>query len=105
MLDKLVDNAVEFTQPGDRIEVTIEETAGSVLLQVTNPGPYLPDNMRDELFDSMVSVRKGNADKHLGLGLFIARIIAEGHGGKIAAENVAGGVRFTVSLPLHSADK
>ena len=104
MLDKLVDNAVEFTGPGDRIDVSVDSSASSASISITNPGTPLPDDMRGELFDSMVSVRTDDADKHLGLGLFIARIIAEGHGGNIAAENVEGGVRFTVSLPLRSAD-
>jgi signal transduction histidine kinase len=105
MLDKLVDNAIEFTGVGDRIDVAVVESSGAVLISVTNPGPPLPDDMRDELFDSMVSVRKGDADKHLGLGLYVARIIAKGHGGRIHAENVEGGVRFTVTLPLRSAEQ
>ncbi len=55
--------------------------------------------MRTQLFDSMVSVREGGDDKHLGLGLYVAKLIAEGHGGTIAASNDTDGVTFTVSLP------
>jgi signal transduction histidine kinase len=47
----------------------------------------------------MVSMRSGKDSKHLGLGLYVARLIAEGHGGRIVANNVDGGVRFTVDLP------
>ncbi len=47
----------------------------------------------------MVSVRGGD-DRHLGLGLYIAKLIAEGHGGRIDAANVEGGVEFRVSLPV-----
>jgi signal transduction histidine kinase len=47
----------------------------------------------------MVSVRDNNRDKHLGLGLFIARLIAEGHGGSISADNIDGGVMFQIRLP------
>ena len=54
--------------------------------------------MRGQLFDSMVSVRVSGKSRHLGLGLYIAKIIAEGHGGRIEAENIEGGVRFGVSL-------
>ena len=55
--------------------------------------------MRSQLFDSMVSVRTGD-DKHLGLGLYVAKLIAEGHGGRISAENTDAGVRFLVTIPL-----
>ena len=57
--------------------------------------------MRAQLFDSMVSMRGGKDSKHLGLGLYVARLIAEGHGGTISAENVDGGVRFAVKLPVN----
>ena len=58
--------------------------------------------MRSQLFDSMVSVRSGKNSKHLGLGLYVAKLIAEGHGGRIAANNVDGGVRFTVTVPRNT---
>jgi nitrogen-specific signal transduction histidine kinase len=59
--------------------------------------------MRSQLFDSMVSVRADGSDKHLGLGLYVARLIAEGHGGRITAENADGGVRFSLVLPVADA--
>ena len=99
MLDKLVDNAVDFSAAGDTITVGIQERGRSLAITVTNPGPSLPERMRTQLFDSMVSVREGE-DRHLGLGLYIARLIAEGHAGTISADNVDGGVSFTVTLPL-----
>ena len=71
----------------------------SVTLAVENPGAPLPVELQAELFDSMVSVRKGDSNKHLGLGLYIARLIAEGHNGGISANNTEKGVRFSVSLP------
>ena len=99
MLDKLVDNAVDFTKPGDTIGISLDVDAGDVVVSVTNPGPPLPEEMREELFDSMVSVRDDKGSQHLGLGLYIARLIAEGHNGTIAAGNAAGGVRFSIRLP------
>ena len=38
-------------------------------------------------------------ERHLGLGLYIAKLIVEGHGGKIAANNIDGGVEFAVKFP------
>jgi signal transduction histidine kinase len=62
----------------------------------------LPDAIRDSLFDSMVSLRAGGSDgvPHLGLGLYIARLIAEFHGGGLRAENLPGGsgVAFEAAL-------
>jgi len=99
MLDKLVDNAVDFSGEHDVITIGLSAEDSSLLLTISNPGPKLPEQMRSQLFDSMVSVRPGAGDKHLGLGLYIAKLIAEGHGGKIQADNTDVGVRFTVTLP------
>ena len=99
MLDKLVDNAVDFSEDGDTITLALEKNDDALLIAVTNPGPELPERMRSQLFDSMVSMRGGKDSRHLGLGLYVARLIAEGHGGRISADNVEGGVCFTVSIP------
>lgn len=99
MLDKLIDNAVEFTNVGQTITVSLHEDGDAVVLAVANPGPPLPEKMQNRLFNSMVSVRSGEAGKHLGLGLYIARLIAEGHNGTISAANTDDGVSFQVRLP------
>ncbi len=103
MLDKLVSNAVDFAAPGSAIEIAVERQGHSALLSVANQGPPLPEEMRERLFDSMVSVRQKKGDApHLGLGLHIVRLVAEFHGGRVAASNLPGGngVVFTVELPL-----
>jgi len=99
MLDKLVDNAVDFSSAGDVIRISLADQDKDLLLAVTNPGPPLPEKMRTQMFDSMVSMRAGESSRHLGLGLYIAKLIAEGHGGRIAADNVDGGVVFEVRIP------
>lgn len=99
MLDKLIDNAVEFSQDNDTIGISLQQATGELILNVTNPGPPLPERMRHQMFDSMVSVRPGKDDRHLGLGLYVARLIAEGHGGRIEARNTTDGVTFSVTLP------
>ncbi len=99
MLDKLVDNAVSFSGDGETINVNLLAADETLKIAVTNPGPPLPDRMHAQLFDSMVSMRGGKGSKHLGLGLYVAKLIAEGHGGRIDADNVDGGGSFTVTLP------
>ena len=103
LLDKLIDNAVGFSRSDDEIILSLSAGNAHYEVSVYNPGPSLPDTMREQLFDSMVSVRPDDAGKHLGLGLHIARIIAAGHGGRIGARNEAQGVLFTVHLPRTDA--
>lgn len=99
MLDKLADNAVDFSAKGDEIKVSLENDDDIVVISIFNPGPPLPEKMRTQLFHSMVSVRRGSGKRHLGLGLYVARLIAEGHNGSITAENIDDGVMFVIRLP------
>ena len=103
LLDKLVENAVEFSRAGEAVRIALEERDGAALLSVQNKGPLLPAEMRGRLFESMVSVRGAPAGgaPHLGLGLYVARLIAEFHGGTIEAADLAGGdgVVLRVRLP------
>ena len=99
MLDKLVENAVDFAAAGTAIRVSLGNDA---VLRVENQGPSLPDSIRESLFDSLVSLRgeRGGGAPHLGLGLYIARLIAEFHGGTMRAGNLPGqaGAVFEVVL-------
>ena len=104
LLDKLVENAVDFAQGGTPVRVSLEDANGAAALTVSNKGPLLPEKMRTRLFESMISMREatGAGTPHLGLGLYVARLIAEFHGGSIAASNLAGGdgVAVGVRIPL-----
>ena len=97
------DGAALVQEVGDLITVRLDARDAGLVLSVHNPGPPLPERMRSQLFDSMVSVRTDGNDKHLGLGLYVAKLIAEGHGGRITAENTDGGVRFSLVLPVADA--
>ncbi|MEP7184046.1 MAG: ATP-binding protein [Betaproteobacteria bacterium] len=103
MLDKLVANAVEFAAAGTPIVVRLDQAGDELRIAVENDGPPLPEGLQGRLFDSMVSVRRetGGDVPHLGLGLYIARLIAEFHGGRARADNRADGhgVVVTVTLP------
>jgi dedicated sortase system histidine kinase len=104
MLDKLVENAVDFSSPRAPVHVTLQDEGRYAQLSVRNRGPVLPAEMRGRLFESMVSVRApaSGAAPHLGLGLYVARLIAEFHGGAIEAADTAGrdGVIVRVHLPV-----
>jgi len=103
MLDKLADNAVDFGKEGTPILVRLDELNNFARLTIVNQGQLLPHTMGDRLFDPMVSVGKKNAKQsRLGLGLYVVKLIAEYHEGKVEAANRPdhAGAMFTVSLPL-----
>ncbi len=103
LLDKLIENAVDFCPSSGIITVRLARTPGSYLLQVQNDGPPIPQALHGRLFESLFEQRQGRDDKpHFGLGLYIVRLIAEFHGGTAIADNRpdGGGALFTVTLPL-----
>jgi two-component system, OmpR family, sensor histidine kinase ChvG len=104
MLDKLIANAVDFARSGTPIVISLEADKARATLKVRNEGPDLPDNMRGQLFESMVSIRPGAAgtEPHLGMGLYIVRLIAQFHRGIVRAENRpdGAGAVFVIEFPL-----
>jgi signal transduction histidine kinase len=99
LLDKLLENAVQHTYPGGEIRMALKREHGCALLAVENNGDALPPN-RDALFDAFVTVGAGEEGQNLGLGLFVAKAIAESHGGTITARDrqEGRGARFEVRL-------
>jgi dedicated sortase system histidine kinase len=114
LLDKLVDNATDFSPPDAVIELRLElcqddELGASYRLSVSNTGPALPPALEGQLFNSLTSWRSGatgNKDTehrvHLGLGLYIVELIARCHQGRAQAENIANGVCFSVEFPAQN---
>ncbi|NMH63697.1 proteobacterial dedicated sortase system histidine kinase [Shewanella salipaludis] len=104
LMDKLIANALEFSQPDSAIQVSLKSQGKQACLMVSNSGPALPQNMAEQIFESMVSVRphQQQAKPHLGLGLYIARLICVFHQGQILARNRAdgSGVEIVIHLPL-----
>lgn len=103
LLDKLVANANDFAEPETPVRIELAREPATAHIHVINRGPLLPDEMQGQLFNSLVSVRRReqNGEPHLGLGLYLARLIAEFHGGRLHADNLKdnSGVRFTVIIP------
>jgi two-component system sensor histidine kinase ChvG len=103
MLDKLVENAVDFCPASGVITVRLARSTSNYELSVANNGPPIPEAMLGRLFESLFEHREGHDDRpHFGLGLYIVRLIAEFHGGMALAANRAdgGGAVFTVVLPM-----
>jgi two-component system, OmpR family, sensor histidine kinase ChvG len=103
MLDKLIDNAVDFSPAGATITVRLRLEGIAALVEVENPGPPLPEHLQGRLFESLWQSRADRDSRpHFGLGLYIVRLIAEFHGGEATAASLPGGTgaRVGVRLPL-----
>ena len=103
-LDKLFDNALSFTPDGGWLRLALRATADGAEIELANQGPPLPAAMQGRLFDSLVSLRDkatpGDAP-HLGLGLYVVRLVAERHGGVATARNLDDGSGVAFTLHLH----
>ncbi|MFT5561484.1 MAG: two-component system sensor histidine kinase ChvG, partial [Litorivivens sp.] len=102
LLDKLVDNAVDFSPENSTITVGLTTDNQSLTMFVTNEGPTIPRDMIENVFDSMVSVRANSPDNrlHFGMGLYVVRVIAEHHGGSVTAANLMNGQGVTIRVTL-----
>lgn len=104
LMDKVVANAVDFSYPEQSITVVCKEETGEAVVSVSNHGPWLDPAMKDRIFDSMVSLRPESKKRlpHLGMGLHIARMVTDYHGGYIYADNLIDyeGVIVVLRLPL-----
>lgn len=100
MCDKLVENAADFTGAQGSIEFRLNRQRQSICLQVINTGPPIPEALQGRLFDSLTSARTGEGE-HLGLGLYVVRLIVEFHRGQVRAFNHPDGdkVVFEIRLP------
>jgi dedicated sortase system histidine kinase len=100
-MDKLISNAIDFHQPNSPITIALDTSNNKAFeIKVKNHGPQIPENEIPKLFHSMESRRKGSDNQvHLGIGLYLVRMIAEFHRGDVSVSNEPEGVCFTISLP------
>ena len=102
MFTNLVDNAVKYTPPGGRVEVTGGSEGAEIVIRVSDTGIGIPEAKLPRIFERFYRVDKARSKETggTGLGLSIARHIAENHGGRVAVESTPGeGSTFTVNLP------
>ena len=102
MFTNLVDNAVKYTPPGGRVEVTGGCEGSELVIRVRDTGIGIPEGKLPRIFERFYRVDKARSKETggTGLGLSIVKHTAENHGGRVTVESTLGeGSTFTVYLP------
>ena len=96
----LVDNAVKYSPVGTPVKLRLGQTDDSVVVAVSDSGPGIASEDQVLIFEKFGRAAGGGSKPGTGLGLFIARSIAEAHGGTVEVRSVPGqGATFTLTLP------
>ena len=103
VLQNLIDNAVKYSPAGDEVAVRARRIDGRVLIEVSDHGPGIPHDQQRVIFEKFGRAdTPGGAKPGTGLGLFIARSIAEAHGGSLEVRSApSAGSTFVLSLPVN----
>ena len=97
----LLENAVKFTCPGDRVEVRAFEDGSSVVIEVADTGPGIPEDELPHVWEELYRGQGARGVPGSGLGLALVRAVIERHGGRVSLRSRVGqGSVFTVRLPI-----
>ena len=101
LISILLDNAVKYGRDGAPIRLTLTKTDRQALVAVANAGDPIPPEQLSHLFERFYRADASRGEKDgFGLGLAIAKSIAELHRGSIRAESSGGETRFLCAIPL-----
>lgn len=103
----LISNAFKFTPKGGEVTLIVEKVDKTALLSVSDTGVGISPELMDTVFNRCLHSDRQDPQPHgLGLGLLIARRVAEGHGGRLLLESREGeGTTVTLALPLRRAQQ
>jgi PAS domain S-box-containing protein len=105
VLMNLISNSIKYAA-GQPIDVSIAQDANTAVIRVRDRGPGVLETELTRIFERFERAVSARHYGGMGLGLYVARQIAEAHGGTIVARNVAGGgACFIVSLPVGPAER
>jgi heavy metal sensor kinase len=101
MLSNIVDNAVKYTPPGGKVEVSLTESqSGAVIVSVSDTGVGISEADLLHIFERFYRCDRSRSQPGTGLGLSLARAIARAHGGDITVASTENqGSTFTITLP------
>jgi signal transduction histidine kinase len=101
VLSNLIDNAVKYSPAGEEVQVRVAQRNGNVVVSVADRGPGIERDDQQLVFEKFGRVAGAESKPGTGLGLYIARSIAEAHGGTLDVSSAAGrGAVFTLTLPV-----
>ena len=101
VLTNMLDNAVKYSPAGEQVQVRVGRHDGSVVVSVADRGPGIERADQRLIFEKFGRVAGPGAKPGTGLGLYIARSIAEAHGGTLDVSSAPGrGAVFTLTLPV-----
>jgi signal transduction histidine kinase len=103
VLANLIENAVKWSDAGEPVDVEAYALNGRVVVAVRDNGPGIARDEQTVIFEKFGRAAGGTGRSGTGLGLFIARSIAEAHGGTVDVRSVPGeGATFMLALPTKS---
>jgi two-component system OmpR family sensor kinase len=105
VIANLLSNARKHTPAGTNVLTVVQvvEDAGCALIEVSDDGPGIPDELRGKVFERFVradEARTHDAEGSTGLGLSIVAAVIAAHGGRVWVESGPAGTKFTALLPL-----
>jgi signal transduction histidine kinase len=102
VLGNLIENAVKYSPEGEEVRVSAAAANGAVQIAVRDAGPGIPRDQQGRIFEKFARADvEGGSKPGSGLGLFIARSIAEAHGGSLeVSSGPETGSTFTLTLPI-----
>ena len=101
-LSNLLSNAIRHTPEGESVMTTLKAHSDSVRIRIKNPGPPIPEEHLNHIFERFyrLDASRQRSSEGAGLGLAITKSIIEAHGGRIRAFSTAEATTFEVRLPL-----
>jgi signal transduction histidine kinase len=100
-LQSLLENAIKFSPERGQIQVVLTINEPQFTVSVLDQGPGVPQSQRDQIFEELISIPRGNVPESTGMGLTIAKLAIEEHGGNLQCLNNPDGegACFSFTIP------
>ena len=95
----LLDNAIKFSEPNDKISVKILEDKEETFVAISNPGKSIPPENLSRIFNKFYQADESHSSEGNGIGLAIVKKVVDLHNGQVSVESNGGTTTFTVKLP------
>lgn len=102
-VENLLSNAIRHTGPGTTVDIRASNGPNDVAIEIADRGEGVADEFKNVLFQKFGSIeapKRGGRHRGYGLGLYLVRLVAEAHGGRVSvADREGGGATFRLTLP------